>query len=176
MSTTKCLLAVAASFAAAGTVLVAAPSASADQPFPRCPQDPSVVVQGPEICSFSFWTRRFLTAGTRCAFDVTIDFESTGRIAFYENPPRAVAHTDAEGTATGNGHTLIRMAHFTETASPIIVFTDHGLLGKYSLPDGGTVTVFAGYDRSSEVPPEPEVFHGNPFDDEDAAAFCAALS
>jgi len=25
-------------------------------------------------------------------------------------------------------------ARFTETASPIIVFTDHGLLGRYSLP------------------------------------------
>lgn len=73
------------------------------------------------------------------------------------------------------GHTLNRTARFTETASPEIVFTDHGLLGRYSLPDGGTVTVFAGYDRTSILPPEPEIFHGNFFDDQDMAAFCAAL-
>jgi hypothetical protein len=107
---------------------------------------------------------------------VTIDYQVTGTIYFFENPPRAVAHSIAEGTATGNGHTLIRTARFTETASPIIVFTDHGLLGRYSLPDGGTVTVFAGYDRDSILPPEPEIFHGNFFDDQDVAAFCAALT
>jgi hypothetical protein len=172
----KASLVIVASLAAAATVLVAAGSASADQPFQRCPEDPSVVVPGPEICDFSYSVHRFLPAGTRCAFDVTIDYQVTGTIYFFENPPRAVAHSVATGTATGNGHTLIRTARFTETASPIIVFTDHGLLGRYSLPDGGTVTVFAGYDRSSEVPPQPEVFHGNPFDDQDVAAFCAALT
>jgi hypothetical protein len=44
------------------------------------------------------------------------------------------------------------------------------------MPDGGTVTVFAGYDRDSIDPPQPEVFRGNPFDDQDVSAFCAALS
>jgi hypothetical protein len=176
MSKLISLLGSAAALVATATVVVAAPPASADQSFQRCPEDPTVVVPGPVICTFSFSTHRFFPAGTRCSFDVTIDYQSTGTIAFFDNPPRAVAHTDAEGTATGNGHTLIRTAHFTETASPIVVFTDHGLLGRYSLPDGGTVTVFAGFDRSSDVPPEPEVFHGNPFDDQDVAAFCAALS
>jgi hypothetical protein len=130
-------------------------------------------VPGPEICTFSYSVHRFLPAGTRCAFDVTIDYQASGTIYFFDNPPRAVAHTVAVGTATGNGHTLIRTARFTETASPEIVFTDHGLLGRYSLPGGGTVTVFAGYDRDSILPPEPEVFHRNPFDDQDVAAFCA---
>ena len=37
------------------------------------------------------------------------------------------------------------------------------------------MTVFAGYDRTSILPPEPEIFHGNFFDDQDMAAFCAAL-
>ena len=176
MSRKKALTVIAGSLVVAVSLLAAASSASADQPFQRCPEDPSVVVPGPEICDFSYSVHRFLPAGTRCEFDVTIDYTVTGRIAFFENPPRAVAHSVAEGTATGNGHTLIRTARFTEVASPIIVFTDHGLLGRYKLPDGGTVTVFAGYDQSSEIPPEPEVFHGNPFDDQDAAAFCAALT
>jgi hypothetical protein len=61
---------------------------------------------------------------------------------------RAVAHTDAEGTATGNGDTLIRTARFTEIATPVIVFSDHGLLGRYKLPDGRKVTVSL---RSSTV-------------------------
>jgi hypothetical protein len=172
----KTFLGVVALLASAGTLLVAAQSASADQPFQRCPEDPAAVVPGPEICTFSFSVHNFLPAGTRCAFDVTIDYQVTGTIYFFENPPRAVAHSIAVGTATGNGHTLIRTARFTETASPEIVFTDHGLLGRYSLPDGGTVTVFAGYDRDSILPPEPEIFHGNPFDDQDVAAFCAALT
>ena len=172
----KMFVGVVALLAATATVVVAAHSASADQPFQRCPEDPSVVVPGPEICTFSYSVHNFLPAGTRCAFDVTIDYQVTGTIYFFENPPRAVAHIVAEGTATGNGHTLIRTARFTETASPIIVFTDHGLLGRYSLPDGGTVTVFAGYDRDSILPPEPEVFHGNFFTDQDVAAFCAALT
>jgi hypothetical protein len=176
LSKSKTLLAVLALFASAATLLVAVQSASADQPFQRCPEDPSVVVPGPEICTFSYSVHRFLPAGTRCAFDVTIDYQASGTIYFFDNPPRAVAHTMAVGTATGNGHTLIRTARFAETASPEIVFTDHGLLGRYSLPDGGTVTVFAGYDRDSILPPQPEVFHGNPFDDHDVGAFCAALT
>jgi len=53
---------------------------------------------------------------------------------------------------------------------------DAPLLGRYKMPDGGTVTVFAGYDRDSIDPPQPEVFRGNPFDDQDVSAFCAALS
>jgi hypothetical protein len=176
MSNWKTLAGVIALLAATATLLVAAQSASADQPFQRCPEDPAAIVPGPEICTFSYSVHNFLPAGTRCAFDVTIDYKVTGTIYFYETPPRAVAHSIAEGTATGNGHTLIRTARFTETASPIIVFTDHGLLGRYSLPDGGTVTVRAGYERDSVLPPEPEIFHGNPFDDRDVAAFCAALT
>jgi hypothetical protein len=163
------------SLASAAMLLVATQSASADQPFQRCTDDPALV-PGPGICTFSFPVHNYLPAGTRCAFDVTIDYQVTGTIYFFDNPPRAVAHSVAEGTATGNGHTLIRTARFTETASPEIVFTDHGLLGRYSLPDGGTLTVFAGYDRDSILPPEPEIFHGNPFDDQDAASFCAALT
>lgn len=83
------------------------------------------------------------------------------------------------GTVTGNGHTLVRTARFTETASPEIVFTDHGLLARYSLPGGRTITMFAGYERDSIVPPEPFVFHGNPpldWNDAERAAFCAALT
>ena len=83
------------------------------------------------------------------------------------------------GVASGNGHTLIRTARFTETASPEIVFTDHGLLAKYSLPQGRTITMFAGYERTSIDPPKPFVFHGNPpldWSDEEAAGFCAALT
>jgi hypothetical protein len=176
LSKSTTVLGFGALLASAVMFLVAARSASADQPFQRCPEDPSFVIPGPEICTFSYSVHNFLPAGTRCPFDVTIDYQVTGTIYFFENPPRAVAHSIAEGTATGDGHTLIRTARFTETASPIIVFTDHGLLGRYSLPDGGTVTVFAGYDRDSILPPEPEVFHGNFFDDQDVAAFCAALT
>jgi hypothetical protein len=160
----------------AATTLAAATPASADQRFDRCPEDPSINLPGPEACTFSFPVHIEFPAGTRCAFDVTIDYVLSGTIYFFQNPPRAVAHLVAEGTATGNGNTLRRVAHFTETASPQIVFTDHGLLGRYTLPGGRTVTVFAGYDRDSIVPPEPEIFHGNFFDDEDVAAFCAALS
>ena len=52
---------------------------------------PAAIVPGPEICTFSYSVHNFLPAGTRCAFDVTIDYEVTGTIHFYENPPRAVA-------------------------------------------------------------------------------------
>jgi hypothetical protein len=62
--------------------------AAADQAINRCPEDPSVVVPGPEICTFSYSVHRFLPAGTRCAFDVTIDYQVTGTIYFFENPPR----------------------------------------------------------------------------------------
>ncbi len=67
----------------------------------------------------------------------------------------------------------MRIAHYTETASPIIVFTDHGLKGLYFLPGGGVVTGMAGYSQDSIVPPEPEVFRGNGFD---VTAFCAAIA
>ena len=160
----------------AAAMLAVARPASAEKQFNRCPDDPSVNLPGPEICSFSFPVHVDLPAGTRCSFDVTIDYVLSGTIMFFENPPRAVAHTVGEGTATGNGHTLSRLSHFTETASPEIVFTDHGLFARYRLPGGRTITVFAGYQRESIVPPEPGIFHGNPFDAEDAAAFCAALS
>lgn len=145
----------------------------------RCPDDPLVNLPGPEICTFSFSVHQVFPAGTRCAFEVTIDYEVTGRIYFFEDPPRAVAHMVALGTAKGNGHTLIRTARFTETASPEIVFTDHGLRARYKLPGGGTVTMWAGYLRESIEPPEPVVFHGNPpldWNPEEQAAFCAALT
>ena len=61
-----------------------------------------------------------------------------------------------------NGHTLVRTSRFTETASPIFVLTVHGLLARYSLPGGRTITVWAGYQQESIIPPEPEIFHGNP--------------
>jgi hypothetical protein len=170
------ILAVAAAMAAATSV---AGPAGAGAPPNKCPEDPTVSLAGPEICAFSFSVHREFPAGTRCDFDVAIDYEVTGTIYFFENPPRAVAHMVSVGTATGNGHTLVRTARFTETASPQIVFTDHGLFARYSLPGGRTIVMFAGYERESIVPPEPSVFHGNPpldWNDEERAAFCAALS
>ena len=135
------LLAVGLAALAAG--LGATATATAEQPFERCPAD----------------------------------FDATARIYHYDNPPRTDAHLVEIGTATNlaNGKTLTRTARYTEIASGPIVFTDHGVT-RYSLPDGGTVTVRAGFTQESEVPPLPEVFHGNPFDDADVAAFCAALS
>jgi hypothetical protein len=169
-------------FAVAGAVLAAAlgvGTAGAGAPPNRCPEEPPFDIPGPEICTFSFSEHRELPAGTRCAFDVTIDIDWTGTIYFFANPPRAVAHIASVGTATGNGHTLVRTARFTETASPEIVFTDHGLLARYSLPGGRTITMFAGYERDSILPPKPFVFHGNPpldWSAEETAAFCAALA
>jgi len=154
-------------------------AASAGAPPNKCPEVPPFDVPGPEICTFSFSEHRELPAGTRCEFDVTIDIEWQGTIYFFANPPRAVAHMVSVGTVTGNGHTLLRTARFTETASPEIVFTDHGLLARYSLPGGRTITMFAGYERDSIVPPEPFVFHGNPpldWNDAEREAFCAALT
>lgn len=161
------------------TVAVIGGSAQAGVGPNRCPEDPTVNLPGPEVCTFSFPVHREFPAGTRCDFDVTIDYVVTGTIYFFENPPRAVAHLFSVGTATGNGHTLVRTARFTETASPIIVFTDHGLLARYSLPGGRTITMFAGYEQESILPPEPAIFHGNPpldWDAEETAAFCAALT
>jgi hypothetical protein len=127
------------------------------------PTDPSVVVPGPDICdSARSPTARSFPAGTRCDFDVTVSYELSGTIYFFDNPPRAVAHLVGVGTATGNAHTLIRTSRFTETASPIFVITDHGLLARYSLPGGKTITVWAGYQQESIIPPLPEIFHGNP--------------
>jgi hypothetical protein len=154
-------------------------TAEAGVPPNKCPETPPFDVPGPEICTFSFTDHRELPAGTRCDFDVTIDIEWQGTIYFFANPPRAVAHMVSVGTVNGNGHTLVRTARFTETASPEIVFTDHGLLARYSMPGGRTVTMFAGYQRESIVPPEPFVFHGNPpldWSDMETAAFCAALT
>jgi hypothetical protein len=166
------------SAALTATVVLVSPAA-ADQPFDRCLGDP-VEVPGPGICEFGpFPQGSFFPAGTRCAFDVTVSYEISGRIAFFDNPPRAVAHIVSVGTATGNGHTLVRTGRFTETASPPFVLTDHGLLARYSLPGGGTITVFAGYQQVSIDPPLPDVFHGNPppgTDADDTAAFCAALT
>ena len=163
---------------AAATLVLASPAA-ADQPFDRCLDLPEVV-PGPGACEFGPFTQgSFFPAGTRCAFDVTVSYELTGTIYYFDNPPRAVAHMVGVGTATGNGHTLVRTSHFTETASPEIVFTDHGLLARYHLPDGRTITIWAGYQQASIVPPKPEIFHGNPppgIDPADTAAFCAALS
>ncbi|HEY3184284.1 MAG TPA: hypothetical protein VGJ77_15700 [Gaiellaceae bacterium] len=160
---------------AAATVLVAAGPSTAAQPFDRCLDDPALV-PGPGACTFDFTVENFFPAGTRCDFDVEIVYELSGTIYFFDNPPRAVAHIAGDGTATGNGHTLRRISHFTETASPEIVFTDHGLKARYTLPGGRTITVYGGYERDSIVPPEPQVFHGNPFDELDRAAFCAALT
>jgi hypothetical protein len=165
--------------AALATALVLASTAAADKPFDRCFGDPAVV-PGPGICTFAFDPEPiFFPAGTRCDFDVTVDYEYTLTIYYFDNPLRAVAHILAFGTATGNGHTLIRTARFTETASPPFVLTDHGLLARYSLPGGETITAFAGYQRVSIDPPLPDVFHGNPppgTDPDDTAAFCAALT
>src|SRR6266508_3928857 len=170
---------VSVAFTALVAAVAFASSAAAAQPFDRCFDDPSVC-PGPEICSFDYHPDpTFLPAGTRCDFDVTIDYDYTGTIYFFDNPPRAVVHLLAVGTATGNGHTLIRTARFTETASPPYVLTDHGLLARYSLPGGRTITVWAGYQRVSIDPTLPDVFNGNPppsSDPDDAAAFCAALS
>lgn len=38
----------------AAATLAAATPASAERQFNRCPEDPSVNLPGPEICSFSF--------------------------------------------------------------------------------------------------------------------------
>jgi hypothetical protein len=166
--------------ALAAIAFAGASPATAEQRFDRCPTDPSAVLPGPEICEFGPFTGGgFFPAGTRCDFDVTVSYQYWGTIYFFDQPPRAVAHTVSLGTATGNGHTLVRTGRFTETASPIIVFTDHGLLARYSLPAGGTITVWAGYQQDSILPPEPEIFHGNPppgIDPADTAAFCAALA
>lgn len=175
MKTLYLLVAAVAVIVASTFVVV---PAGATAPPNRCPEEPPFDVPGPEICTFSFSEHRELPAGTRCAFDVTIDIEWTGTIFFFAKPPRAVAHMSSVGTATGNGQTLVRTARFTETASPEIVFTDHGLLARYSMPGGRTITMFAGYERDSILPPEPFVFHGNPPLDwsvEETAAFCAAL-
>lgn len=174
----KALLILLAIGAAMTIAVLGSPSQAGAAPD-RCPDDPTVNLPGPEICTFSFSVHNVLPAGTRCDFEVTIDYEVTGTIYFFENPPRAVAHMSSVGTATGNGHTLIRTAKFTETASPEIVFTDHGLLARYKLPGGKTITMWAGYQRESILPPEPEIFHGNPVLDqnpEERAAFCAALT
>ena len=170
---------------ALAAALVSAQAASAEGAFERCPADLEQLggpeVPGPEICTFSWSVDNFIPAGTRCTFDVAIHYDVTATIYFFENPPRAVAHMVSLGSATNltNGHTLVRVARFTETASPVIVFTDHGLLARYSLPGGHTVTVWAGYQQESVVPPEPAVFHGNPppgIDPTDTQAFCAALA
>ena len=176
----KAMHILTATVAIAAAALAGASSAAADQPVDRCPTDPAVVVPGPTICDLEPYSGGgFFPAGTRCDFDVTISYVETGRIFVFDNPPRAVAHIVSVGTATGNGHTLERIGRFTETASPIIVFTDHGLLAKYKLPGGATITVWAGYKQDSIEPPQPEIFHGNPppgIDPTDTAAFCAALT
>ena len=175
----KAFLTLLTLFVAFAAAAVVGGTAHGGAPPNKCPEEPPFEVPGPEICTFGFTEHRDLPAGTRCEFDVTIDIEWQGTIYFFANPPRAVAHMSSVGVASGNGHTLIRTARFTETASPQIVFTDHGLLAKYSLPKGRTITMFAGYQRDSIDPPKPFVFHGNPpldWSDEETAAFCAALT
>jgi hypothetical protein len=168
--------AVVASLAAA---FFLASTASADQPFQRCPDDFAAwaAIPGPVVCDAAWSEDRFLPAGSRCSFDVAIHIDFTARFYHYDWVERTDGHIVATGTATNlsNGKTLDRIARFTEIASGPIVFTDHGVT-RYTLPDGRTITVLAGFSRDSEVPPLPEVFHGNPFDDADIAAFCAALS
>jgi hypothetical protein len=179
MFTAKSLFAFTAALAAAASVLVAAQSASAGQPFDRCPDDFNAwaSLPGPAICDAAWSEDRFLPAGSRCSFDVAIHIDFTARLYHYDWVERTDAHIVAAGVATNlaNGKALERIARFTEIASGPIVFTDHGVT-RYTLPDGRTITVLAGFTRDSEVPPLPEVFHGNPFDDADVAAFCAALS
>jgi hypothetical protein len=104
LSKAKAVLGFGALLASAVMLLAAARSASADQPFQRCPEDPSVVIPGPEICAFSYSVHNSLPAGTRCAFDVTIEYQVTGTIYFFENPPRAVAHSIAEGCNRQRSH------------------------------------------------------------------------
>jgi len=164
---------VTAALAAAALLVVS--SAAAAQPFDRCPDDFAAweSVPGPVSCEYTWTEHRVYLAGTRCDFDVHVDFDVAATIYHYDNPPRTVAHMTEIGTATANGNTLVRIAHYTETASPIIVFTDHGLKGLYFLPGGAVVTGMAGYSQDSIVPPEPEVFRGNGFD---VTAFCAALA
>jgi hypothetical protein len=169
----------AATVVVGAAAIAGASSAAPDGPVNRCPTDPSIIIPGPDVCTFEFTDGAFFPAGTRCEFDVSVSYQVTGTIYFFDNPPRAVAHIVAIGTATGNGHTLVRTSRFTETASPIFVITDHGLLARYSLPGGKTITVWAGYQQESIIPPEPEIFHGNPppgTDPADTAAFCAALT
>jgi hypothetical protein len=157
--------------AVAGAALAATSSAAADQPFDRCPVE-FVDVPGPEVCTFTYSVHRFYPAGTRCAFDVTVDFERTVTMYWFTDPDRAVGHYTEEGIAMGNGNTLRRIAHYTETASPPFVITDRGLICHYS-DANGTVTMQAGYGQASIIPPLPDVEHGRFFDAED---FCAALA
>jgi hypothetical protein len=175
----KPLYAVAVALAALAAGLAAASAASAEQPFDRCPADFDAwaAVPGPVVCEADWTEDRTLPAGTRCAFEVVIHIDFTARFYHYDQPPRTDGHIVAFGTATNttNDKTLTRIARFTEITTGPRVFTDHGVT-RYTLPGGRTVTVLAGFTRNSEVPPLPEVFHGNPFDDGDAAAFCAALS
>src|SRR5262245_838702 len=107
----------ALALAATAAALIGGGTASAGAPPNKCPETPPFEVPGPEICTFTRTEHRELPAGTRCDFDVTIDIEWQGRIYFFANPPRAVAHMASVGTAAGNGHTLVRTARFTETAS-----------------------------------------------------------
>ena len=176
MKTSYVVAVVLATLAAA---LGSGSTASAEQPFQRCPDDFDAwaSVPGPVVCDAAWSEDRFLPAGARCSFDVAIHIDFTARIYHYDWVERTDAHIVAVGTATNlsNGKTLERIARFTEIASGPIVFTNHGVT-RYTLPDGRTVTVLAGFTQDSEVPPLPEVFHGNPFDDADAAAFCAALT
>jgi hypothetical protein len=175
----KTIWMILAVFAAMATAAFVGEPAGAGVPPNKCPEDPTVNLPGPEICTFSFSVHNEYPAGTRCEFDVIVDYEVNVTIYYFENPPRAVAHIVAVGTATGNGHTLVRIARFTETASPPFVLTDHGLLAKYSLPGGRTITMWAGYQQEFIVPAEPEIFHGNPpldWNPDERAAFCAALT
>jgi hypothetical protein len=167
-----CALFVVAVGAVAMTSAVG-PAAGADTASDRCAFED---IPGPEICPFGFTVHNEYPAGTRCEFDVTVDYELMGTIFYFVEPDRAVAHLVSEGTATGNEHTLRRVARFTETASPPFVLTDHGLIARYVLPDGGTVTVFSGFQQVWIDPPLGEIFRGNPFDELDRQAFCAALS
>lgn len=176
MSPTR-ILAVAAVVLA--VAIGATSAAKAEQPYDRCPGDATAAAPGAgPACDAAAWSEdRRLPAGTRCSFDVAIHIDFSATYYHFDNPPRTDGHIVAVGTATNleNQKTLTRIARFTEITSGPRVFTDHGVT-RFTLPDGRTITVLAGFTQDSEVPPLPEVFHGNPFDDADAAAFCAALS
>jgi hypothetical protein len=81
----KAVIWITAVIAVVAAATIATP-ALAERQFNRCPDDPSVNLPGPEICSFSFPVHVDSPAGTRCSFDVTIDYVLSGTIMFFENP------------------------------------------------------------------------------------------
>ena len=175
MSPTR-ILAVAAVVLA--VAIGATSAAKAEQPYDRCPGDATAAAPGAgPACDAAAWSEdRRLPAGTRCSFDVAIHIDFSATFYHFDNPPRTDGHIVAVGTATNleNQKTLTRIARFTEITS---ARESSPITGEPAsrFPTAGRSRL-AGFTQDSEVPPPPKVFHGNPFDDADAAAFCAALS